>query len=206
MLETLYEAYKKLPNLIHCHRAHRITFDKKKNMCPYKNWVWSVKKVKPSFNNFLTGVGGVLYPPYVLNKDVFNIELFQKLAPMADDIWFWAMAVLNNTKINVIKNNYSKLSCIDGTQENCLWKTNVDESQNDEQMKNVLDYYPQIFEKLDKRIFKNITFLQSLFSTTNLPSLDGKWHKVIYIIGLKFSFRNKKKEEQMKKLKESRTK
>lgn len=202
-LEKLYEAYKKEPSLIHCHRAHRITFDKNKKIMPYREWVWGVKKVKPSFNNFLTGVGGVLYPPNVLNKDVFNVELFQKLAPLADDIWFWAMAVLNDTKINVIKHNNSSLVCIDGTQENCLCKQNVDESKNDEQLNNILEYYPQILEKLDKKKFRNVSFLQSLFSITNLPSKEEKWYRTVYFLGFKLSFRNKKKEEKMKILSES---
>lgn len=196
LLEKLYKAYKKQPKLIHCHRAHRITFDKKKNIHPYKSWTWTVEKVKPSYNNFLTGGGGTLYPPNALNKEVFNVELFQKLAPTGDDIWFWAMAVLNNTKINVIKNNCSKLEYIDGTQEGCLWKQNVNEFKNDEQIKNVLEYYPQILKKLDKRIFRNITFLQKLFSVKNSKSPNGKYYKVIYILGIKFSFRNKKKKKQ----------
>lgn len=193
-LEKLYEAYKKEPSLIHCHRAHRITFDKNKKIMPYLEWVWGVKKVKPSFNNFFTGAGGVLYPPNVLNKDVFNIELFQKLAPLADDIWFWAMAVLNDIKVNVIKKGYVQLEYVENTQDNGLFNFNVNESKNDEQLNNVLEKYPQILEKLDKKKFRNVSFLQSLFSITNLPSKEGKWYRTVYFLGFKLSFRNKKKE------------
>ena len=208
-LEKLYNAYKKNSKSIHCHRAHRIILDSQKQIKPYKEWEWKISKVKPSFNNFLTGVGGVLYPPSVLHKDVFNVELFQKLAPYADDIWFWAMAVLNGTKINVIKKNYADLEYIEDTQKNCLWEINVTGKKNDEQLQKVLEYYPQIVEKLDKKKFKRpskISFIMRLFSITNKPSRDDKWYKVVYILGLKFSYRNRKKEAKMKLLKESENK
>lgn len=208
-LEKLYCAYKRNPKLIHCHRAHRIIFDKDKNLLPYKEWKLSIKDVKPSYNNFLTGVGGVLYPPNSLYKDVFNEELFQELSPYADDIWFWAMAVLNNVKINVIKDNYIKLNYAENTQETALWRLNVAKNKNDEQLANVLNHYPQILKKLDKRTFKQptkIVFPYKLFSISNSQSKKGKWNKVIYILGIKFSFRNKRKEkrELRKSLKNNR--
>lgn len=37
-----------------------------------------------------------------------------------------------------------------------------------------------------------------IFSATNLPSKEGRWYKVVNILGLKFSFRNKKKEKKVK--------
>ena len=55
----------------------------------------------PSFLNFLTGVGGVLYPPNSLHQDILSQEGFSSLCPNADDIWFWAMAVLADTKISL---------------------------------------------------------------------------------------------------------
>lgn len=44
----------------------------------------------------------------------------------------------------------------------------------------------------------NITCIKKLFLITNLQSKNNKWYKVIYILGLKFSFRNKKKENKIK--------
>jgi len=101
-LELLYNAYLKEPQYIHCHRAHSITFDENKNINKYSKWTAEVSNVDLSFCNFITGSGGILYPPKSFYKDVLNEQLFLKLSPTADDIWFWAMAVLNNTKINVI--------------------------------------------------------------------------------------------------------
>ncbi len=152
-LENLYKTYLKKPKMVHCHRAHRVTFDQNKEIINYKNWHWVISNVSPSFNNFLTGVGGVLYPVNIFYKDILKEDLFKQLCPNADDIWFWAMCVLNGTKINVVKNNIRTLKYIDNTQENGLWKTNVNENQNDIQLKKVFDYYPELLKKLDKRKF-----------------------------------------------------
>jgi hypothetical protein len=147
-LKLLYEAYLKEPQYIHCHRAHRITFDKNKNIKDYSKWIKEISNVEPSFCNFLTSGAGVLFPPKSLYKDVLDEELFLKLSPTADDIWFWAMAVLNNTKINVIKNNISKLCYTNAareyglTGEITLAQQNIGGGGNDKQLKNIFNHYP----------------------------------------------------------------
>lgn len=37
------------------------------------------------------GVGGCLYPPHIFDDEVLNKSMFMRLAPTADDLWFWAM-------------------------------------------------------------------------------------------------------------------
>jgi hypothetical protein len=149
-LELLYNAHLKEPQYIHCHRAHRITFDKNNNINKYSKWTNQVSNVEPSFCNFLTSGGGVLWPPKALYKDALNEELFLKLSPTADDAWFWAMVVLNNKKINVIKNNIAKLLCTNierelGTyDEITLSQKNNDGGGNDEQLKNIFNHYPNL--------------------------------------------------------------
>ena len=150
-LEKLFLSYINNPDSIHCHRAHCITF-KNKLLEPYSNWIWHLKYNQALYNNLFTGVGGVLYPPHCLHKDVLDEEKFMRLCPQADDIWFWAMAVKNDFPIKVVENNISKLNFIDGTQENALWHTNVTGGQNDIQLQNVLKEYPEILDKLDKTI------------------------------------------------------
>ena len=112
---------------------------------PYKNWKWSVSDVKPSLTNFLTGVGGVLYPPKCLDDMVTNKDLFKKLSPYNDDIWFWAMAVKKGTKINVIDFD-KRLVYVDLGQElglsgQTLHSQNVAENRNDIQIQNVIKYF-----------------------------------------------------------------
>lgn len=149
-LDLLYNAYVNDPQYIHCHKADRITFDNNKNINNYSKWLRVVSNVEPSLCNFLIGVGGVLYPPKALYKDTLDEELFLKLSPTNDDIWFWAMAVLNNKKINVVKNNIAKLPCINierelGTYDEIrLSQINDDDGGNERQFKNIFNHYPNL--------------------------------------------------------------
>lgn len=148
-LELLLLSYVKNPTEISCHRAHKIIFEDEK-IKPYRQWKFSYPKACVSYNNFLTGVGGVLYPPHCLSEDVFDEEKFMRLCPQADDIWFWAMAIENNTQIRIVENNITRLEYIEGTQEVGLCYSNVREEKNDVQLQNVLNEYPEILDKLDK--------------------------------------------------------
>lgn len=149
-VRLLYEGYKEKPNCIQCHRALRIVFNNDK-VLPYKDRVWGIKgkNTKPSYTNFFTGVSGVLYPPKSLHKDVFNTELFKKICPNEDDMWFWAMAVLKDTKINVVKNNLTKIKFNSAsTREFALSNSNVGLEGNTEQFNNILKKYPVIYTKI----------------------------------------------------------
>ena len=53
-------------------------------------------------------------------------------------------------------------------------------------------------KKLYKRLKNKRLWFEYIFSITNMPSKEGKWYKVVYILGLKFSLRNKKKENKVK--------
>ena len=151
-LKKLVKGYEHNKNCIICHRAHKVQLDTN-TLAPYKKWPKKIKSSKPSFSNFLTGVGGVLYPPNCLYKDILNEELFIKLAPNADDVWFWAMAILNNTKIAVVKNSIVNLTYVNPARERglinevTLFSSNK-KGGNDSQIKNVLNHYPKIMEIL----------------------------------------------------------
>jgi hypothetical protein len=153
-LEKLYVAYQENPKYIHCHRAHKILLDKNRRIKPYNSWKSEISwnQTKPSFLNFFTGAGGVLYHPYSLHEDIFNEELFLKLTPTADDIWFWAMAVLQGTKISIVKENMYLIFInpeneLGLTTEDTLTKINVLQGKNDEQLKAVVEHY-NLYDKL----------------------------------------------------------
>lgn len=151
-LALLYDEYEKDKYNIICHRAHRITFSENGCIMPYQRWESEIRGGSNSFCNFLTGVGGVLYPPNALYEDYSKKYLIKKLAPLADDIWFWAMAVLNNKKIRVMKNNINILIVVNPEKElglsgeRKLSDHNVAAGKNDEQIKKVLSYYPEILK------------------------------------------------------------
>ena len=143
----LYISYIFNPSAIHCHRIHQVRIDRDKKVLPYNLWGWTVRTRIPSYCNFLTGVGGVLYPPHSLDEDVFREDLYMKLCPTGDDIWFWAMALLHGTKIQQVWFSTSSLDFVDGTQDTAMWKDNVKgENHNDEMIKNIFAYYPKLLD------------------------------------------------------------
>lgn len=146
-LSILYRAYQSDKDTIWCHRAHRIKFNKRGEILPYSKWRYSIRKNIPSALNFCTSGGGVLFPPQSFCKDVLDEEKFKRIAPNADDIWLWAMCILNNKKINVVDNNLP-INEIEGTQEVSLWHDNVYNNQNDVQLHNLFKEYPCILKRL----------------------------------------------------------
>lgn len=153
-LEKLIKAHEQNPDDIICHRAHRIKLNKH-GIAPYKKWQKQIKGTKASYLNFLTGVGGVLYPANCLHKDVLNEELFTEIAPKADDVWFWAMALLNGTKSFVPKNRIKELTYVNPererglTTEITLFSSNK-KGGNDLQIEKVINHYPQLLKILEK--------------------------------------------------------
>ena len=148
-LERLYEDYLKYPNCIIGQRGRKIYLDNN-DFGKYEDWKLIKNDKLPSFLNFLNGAGGILYPPNSLNKDIFNKNLFEKLCPTGDDIWFWAMAVKNKTKLRIISDNLHSLTYVSPAEElgllgynNSLWFLNS-KGGNDTQMNNVLNKFPEI--------------------------------------------------------------
>ena len=75
-----------------------------------------------------------MYPPHCFFEDVTQEEKFLSLAPHQDDIWFFAMAVLNDVKINVVEGSYTDkdlVSYVNHTQTGALWIENVKSGLND---------------------------------------------------------------------------
>lgn len=147
MLKLLYDAYILDKKSIHAHRVHRVTFTGK-NINRYNKWVNKVKDESTSLLNFSTGVGGVLYPPKCFHHDICNKKLFLNLSKYTDDIWFWAMAILNGTKIHKIPNGISIPKPIEGTQAYGLWDSINSNGNNDRNIESIIKHYPQILDIL----------------------------------------------------------
>lgn len=155
-LSKLYNAYTKNPHFIHCHRAHRVSFDASGTLLPYAKWESCLLSTQtaPSFLNFFTGVGGVLYPPHCFYKDILDEKKFIIII-MNDDIWFFAMAVLNNVKINVVEGNYTHFeSFVDFDTTGALWHINVQQGKNDKALQYMLESYPALKEKIGLDVSK----------------------------------------------------
>jgi glycosyltransferase involved in cell wall biosynthesis len=153
-LDLLYQSYLKFPQDIHAHRCHRVVQNTNGSLLPYNQWPHNIQIAGAEYKNFLTGVGGVLYPPETLDKRVFDVLLFQKLAPLADDIWFWAMAVLRGTKIRCIEHCIPTLEYANPEREfaavpnTTLGAENVSQGGNDAQLSAVCAYFPELLQIL----------------------------------------------------------
>lgn len=151
-LEELVLSYKKNPKHIHVHNSTRIKIANNQNLTNYSQWKLASKNTI-TLLNFIKSGSGALFPPNSLHGDLSNQELFQKLTPTADDIWFWAMAVYNNTKIvslgtPISSYRYTSIEREFGNQGLTLHEINVQQGRNDEQIQNILSHYPCILERL----------------------------------------------------------
>lgn len=145
-LEGLYNAYLKESKMVHCYCSHRVSI-KDGKFLPYNLWQHVIQDSK-SYDNLLMGVGGVLYPPHSLYVDVVKEELFMQYAPTADDLWIWAMVVMNKIKINVICNRNSiTIPVPEVNNEFALYNENSI-GKNDEQLIQIVEYYPEILKNL----------------------------------------------------------
>ena len=98
-LKTLHEKSIKEPLAIIGFRGKRIKRDINNNISPYLSWNEESLIGTSSEETFLTGSGGILYPP---NKEFDNLitnwNLANELCPTSDDIYFWGVSHHFNIK------------------------------------------------------------------------------------------------------------
>ena len=154
MLRDLLSWHAQIPNAVLAHRAKRISIGK-----PYRSWrkyKWYhflFKRIHAGFANLQTGVGGVLYPPHSLRKDMMNAELFTRIAPSCDDFWFWAAAVLNGVEVIPVPFGFNKPKELGKPRKISLMTTNykggVD--RNVMAFNAIMEKYPEIIGLIKKQ-------------------------------------------------------
>lgn len=152
MLRDLLRLHKQMPQAVLAHRAKRMKPDE-----PYRKWKkyrlyhFLLKKIHTSFKNIQTGVGGVLYPPHSLKKEMMNVELFTELAPTTDDIWFWAAGVANDIPVIPVPFGHNKPKGLGKPRKLSLktvnFKSGID--RNSAALKNIFEKYPLIKQKVE---------------------------------------------------------
>lgn len=144
-MQRLVDEYKKDPTRVYAHRAHRVGHNPDGSLVPYNSWEDELSGVSGN-DVFPTGVGGVLYKKDLLHSDICNEDLFMKLAPRADDVWFFFMEYLKGTKVYALPykgNIYYPLDIFYQSLHRgaSLSSTNCLEDENDKQIQAVLNYY-----------------------------------------------------------------
>lgn len=103
MLRRLVELHEQFPDDIIAHRAKIILPDKPYRKWPKLRWYdFLTRRDRVGFNVIQTGVAGVLYPPHALKPEMIDPEIFTRLAPTADDIFFWAAAAVNGRRVRPV--------------------------------------------------------------------------------------------------------
>lgn len=152
-LKELYDGHLKYPNDIISQRSRRITLNQDNTFKKYSEWELCLGEYGSSYLNFATNGAGSLIPPNSYDDRIFDYNLAKKLCSSTDDVWFWAMGVLNNTKTYVVKNNMPWLTYVNPAREfnilneKTLWSTNS-QGKNDENIKKIFNEFPEISDIL----------------------------------------------------------
>jgi hypothetical protein len=114
-LEMLMRSYYRNPKVVHGNLARLVPIDKKGRLAAISILFWKIywggeRPTEPSPLIFPEGVSGTLYPPGILPPETSNASLFLKFAPSHDDLWFWAMTVVNNRMAILVENYVSAIN------------------------------------------------------------------------------------------------
>lgn len=144
-LELLLSTHRLHPQSICANRILDMSYDANHKLKAMSSWPELVEKTRVSPLNFFEGVGGVLYPSGSLSADVLQQSVFYELAPLADDVWFNAMARLNRTDIRCSNTHYHPFPLLinERVQDMALWRINNHGgySPNDQQLNAVFKKY-----------------------------------------------------------------
>lgn len=138
-LQDLVKAHNDRPNYVVGYRGASIETTGTE-VEPYTSWSRASCET-PSTHVFLTGMGGILYPPGALPAITGDANLAMKLCPTADDVWFKAMTLLNGTPVAKISKDPGNFPVVRSAQKLALHHENVKAGQNDAQFRAVMDHF-----------------------------------------------------------------
>lgn len=150
MVENLIMSHIQDPSAIFGNRIHTLSFDPTtRGLKSYMDWDMCIPNTdKSSVLHFITSVGGVLYPPHSLHKDVIRDDIFMDICKTNDDVWCYTMALLARTPIKKARTHSSNgedYLSVEEVQASGLCQTNTNIGkhycQNDEIIKRVFNKY-----------------------------------------------------------------
>ncbi len=146
LVERLVAAHVVHPNSICACRMHEVKLGGDKKPLSYLDWNWCVDNNDTNSNLlFPIGVGGVLFPPKCFPKEIFNHEAFMELCPCADDVWFYAMRLINGTSAFCVysRKREGDFLSLPSSNIEALSKENTSNvlCRNDNQIKAAFDKY-----------------------------------------------------------------
>ena len=141
-LERLWKAHQRDPDHVHCYRARRVQLGHGR-LLPYETWPF-MDDDRPGPTVFATGVGGVVYPPALLDRLREQGPGFAQCCPEADDLWLHASTLRHGFEARQLSPEVMEFETMPATQSIGLQNRNVGLSQNDVQA--AATYTPQDLE------------------------------------------------------------
>jgi hypothetical protein len=151
-LELLMQAHNEHPGDIIAHRTRTMTLDEKCYPKAYKTWrLLTDPSSAEGKILFPTSGGGILFPPNSLHPEVLNVKSFMDLCPTGDDIFWFAMSVLQGTKLRVPSQVHVDIIDINDEESKAvsLWDSTNQFGRNDEMIRAVFGAY-NIYSQLKK--------------------------------------------------------
>ena len=99
LVERLVFSHREKPNAICACRIHKVKLAQDGRPLSYLNWDHCVESSGNSNLIFPTTGGGTLFPPGCFSQEAFNHKVFMDICPYADDIWFYAMRLMNDIPV-----------------------------------------------------------------------------------------------------------
>ena len=139
-VERLVRSAAEHPNTIVGHRGWRVQWDER-GPTPYFQWMRH-GRADPSTHTdrvFLTGVGGILYPPGLpADEHLLDPLAAVRLTPTADDVWFWAASIASRTPRHCTGFAYGRSSGLEGMSRALL---DTNRSANDVQIAAAIEHF-----------------------------------------------------------------
>ena len=150
--EILLLSYTRHPDCVSTMRGHFIPTNDNGAFPPYNDWVQETDVIwdQPCMQLIATGLSGILYPPNCWSEKMLNENVIKRICLFADDLWLKAMELLQNIPV-VIAVPFNRPDYIEGSQENALYKKNM-EHGNDLALKEIVGW---IDEQYGTGFFQN---------------------------------------------------
>lgn len=166
LLQGLLEAHYRHPEAVIAHRTHLVVHDAEGRIAPYQDWLLEQTTVQgvPCSDLLATGVGGVLYPPRVFDRDVFDEQRVRDTSLMADDLWLLVHELRLGVPV-VSTGSHPGLTYVDGTQDDGLYLENLVRGRNNDILKTLFERYPESEAALHRAVSDREASMRSVAGT-----------------------------------------
>lgn len=146
-IERLLNLHNQYPDCIVCTRGKLITSNYG-GVLPYKQWKISnkVDSLKPLYSLMASTGAGTLYPPMIMPKETFNVDLIKSIALTADDLWIKVLSANSGIKTIMVERDSKYLCIINTNQKVRLADANINNHKNESILKNLFDLYPRAMD------------------------------------------------------------